>query len=966
MRKTVIPVLLAISLSAYAQETKTADTAKTTKIEEVVVTSLGIKRQVRSLTYSSQQIGGDELTEVKTPNLLNSINGKVSNVQINKTNGGVGGSVRVVMRGDKSTRNSQPLYVIDGIPIINNTKGPNVDFFASMPDTGDVLSTINPEDIESINFLKGASAAALYGAAGGNGAVLIVTKKGKTGRSKLSYTTSLTLDRAYSLPELQYSYLQSIPYDHAAGQTGSQQSWGAKGASKDYLKDFLQTGTTWVNNLSFQSGNEKSNNFFSIGNTTNKGIIPTSVFDQYNINFRNSSKFLDDKLTLDANFMGSLQNSKNRLTPGSYYSPLVNLYWLPRGVDFDQFSGSNYTYQNNNRLLPAQNWWAIKPDGSFSVESQNPYWILYKNPVTTKNKNLYSAATLSYQINPWLSARVRGNYNYTTSDSQRNVAVYSLPVLLGGNDNGKIYKDVIESTSTYGDALLIGSPKITDDISLDFTVGGSINTQRYSSSSLENNLLVIPNLFELNNLQWPGQNGNGVSYVIYRTKKQTQSVFASANLGYKKFLYLDLTFRNDWDSTLSGTGRISFDYESIGLNAILSEIFNISESINFWKVRASYAEVGNGLYSNLTAPNIYRYQVNAGTMITPNSSPVTNPEFSELFAKPELNKTFEAGTELKLLNNRLSFDFTYYNSVVSNQLLQAVEISSNLGFGTGRFDVNAGKIQNVGFESSLSYKVFAGSKFDWTTTINASANKNTIKELFPSRLQIPADKTFVLTGGGYNRLKVGGSFGDIYGSVFKRDGQGRIIVDADGVPLRDENQVQYLGNPNPKFILGFNNSFNIGKLGISFLIDGKFGGKVLGYTQAKNDQYGVSKATADARDNGGVSIPNAVYENGTPYTGLTDAEKYYSKVSGSIDEPYMYKATAVRLRQASISYTFGVNSKYMENATISLIGSNLFFFYKDAPFDPEQVSGVNPGGVGIDMFGMPITRSVGLSLKANF
>ncbi|CEJ68183.1 Vitamin B12 transporter BtuB [Chryseobacterium oranimense G311] len=203
MRKTVIPVLLAISLSAYAQETKTADTAKTTKIEEVVVTSLGIKRQVRSLTYSSQQIGGDELTEVKTPNLLNSINGKVSNVQINKTNGGVGGSVRVVMRGDKSTRNSQPLYVIDGIPIINNTKGPNVDFFASMPDTGDVLSTINPEDIESINFLKGASAAALYGAAGGNGAVLIVTKKGKTGRSKLSYTTSLTLDRAYSF--LNYS-----------------------------------------------------------------------------------------------------------------------------------------------------------------------------------------------------------------------------------------------------------------------------------------------------------------------------------------------------------------------------------------------------------------------------------------------------------------------------------------------------------------------------------------------------------------------------------------------------------------------------------------------------------------------------------------------------------------------------------------------------------------------------------------
>lgn len=966
MRKAVIPVLFVFSLTANAQEKKAADTTKTTSIEEVVVTSLGIKRQARSLTYSSQQIGGDELTEVKTPNLLNSINGKVSNVQINKTNGGVGGSVRIVMRGDKSTRNSQPLYVIDGIPIVNNTKGPNVDFYSSMPDTGDVLSTINPEDIESINFLKGASAAALYGAAGGNGAVLIVTKKGKAGKSKLSFSTSLTLDNVYDLPKLQNSYLQTIPYDPTKGQTGSQQSWGIKGESKDYVKDFFQTGTTWVNNLSFQSGNDKSNNFFSIGNTTNSGVIPTSSFDQYNINFRNSSKFLDDKLTLDANFMGSLQNSKNRLTPGSYYSPLVNLYWLPRGIDFDQFSGENYAYEDKTRLLPAQHWWAIKPDGSFSVESQNPYWILNRNPVTTKNKNLYSAMTLSYQINPWLSARIRGNYNYTTSDSQRDVAVFSLPVLLGGNNNGKIYKDVIESSSTYGDFLLIGSPKIDENISLDFTVGGSINSQRYTSSSIENNLLVVPNLFTPNNLQWPGQNGNGVSNLYYSTKKQTQSVFASANLGYKKFLYLDLTFRNDWDSTLSGTDRISFDYESIGLNAILTEIFNISKALNFWKVRASYAEVGNGLYANLTAPNIYRYQVNAGTVITPTSSPVTNPEFSELFAKPELNRTFEAGTELRFFNNRLTFDFTYYNSVVSNQLLQSVEISSNLGFGTGRFDVNAGKIQNRGFESSLSYKVFSGEKFGWTTGVNASANKNTIKELFPSRLQISSDKTFVLNGGGYNRLKVGGSFGDIYGSVFKRDGQGRIIVDADGVPLRDENQVQYLGNPNPKFILGFNNSFNIGKLGISFLIDGKFGGKVLGYTQAKNDQFGVSKITADARDKGGVSISNAVYENGTPYTGLTDAEKYYSKVAGSIDEPYMYKATAVRLRQASISYTFDVHSKYMENATVSLIGSNLFFFYKDAPFDPEQVSGVNPGGVGIDMFGMPITRSIGLSLKANF
>ncbi|WES96674.1 SusC/RagA family TonB-linked outer membrane protein [Chryseobacterium arthrosphaerae] len=988
MRKAVIPVLFVFSLSATAQEKKSADTTKTTNIQEVVVTSLGIKRQARSLTYSSQQIGGDELTEVKTPNLLNSINGKVSNVQVNRTNG-VGSSVRVIMRGDKSVNTTQPLYVIDGIPIINGTgKSADIGQYSNMPDPGDVLSSINPDDIESINFLKGASASALYGSAGGNGAILITTRKGRAGKSAITYSSSLTVERAYSLPKLQHSYLS---YDPAvAGQQPGQstESWGAKGASKDYLKDFLQTGTTWVNSLSFQSGNERSTNYFSIGNTTNKGVVPISYFDQYNISFRNSSKFLDDKLTLDANFIGSLQESKNRQTPGASFSPLTSLYWLPRGVDFDQYGPDNYSYLNKERFLPAQNWWEVNPDGSFKGNpvTQNPYWILNRNPVTVANKNAYGAVALSYQINPWLSARVRGNYSWNISDSQRDIAAFSAPSLLAVNEgiNGRILKNTYENSSTYGDVLLIGSPKINETISLDFTVGASTNTTRNKITQIDNAYLVIPNLFTLNNLTWGLKRapGDGYHNIYTNMKKQVQSVFASASIGYKNMFYVDMTFRNDWDSSLALTGRTGFDYESVGANAVLSSVFKLPEVINFWKVRGSYATVGLGLPTNISNAMIeynkgYTYGVDAGTLVFPRSSFITDPKYKELFPKPEFNKTFEAGTELRMLDNRLSFDITYYNSNTSNQLLETKIDSYFGGLKPGWYYINAGKIRNTGFESSLSYKVFNSEKFGWTTTVNASANKNKIVELFPSSLPVPEETFFSLAGGGeYTKLKLGGSFGDLYGIKFKRDDQGRILVNDKGVPLA-ESTPTYLGNPNPKFIMGFNNSFNIGKLGISFLIDGKFGGKVLSLTEKANDLYGVSQATADARDAGGVSVPNAVYAPGTPnagqaYTGLTNAKDYYKTVGTTegygkgIDEAYLYSATTVRLRQASISYTFDINSKYMKNATVSLVGTNLFFFYKKAPFDPEQVSGNTPGGVGVDSFGLPVTRSIGLSLKANF
>ncbi|CAM3346740.1 SusC/RagA family TonB-linked outer membrane protein [Elizabethkingia occulta] len=960
-KRSIMMVLLASSIGLYAQEGKAKDSTKTANIQEVVITSLGIKRQARSLTYSSQQIGGDDLTEVKTPNLLNSINGKVSNVQINRASGGAGGSVRVIMRGDKSTRNSSPLLVIDGIPVTNSIGGgpgaPTADAYNGGTDSGDIFSTINPEDIQSINFLKGASAAALYGSQGSNGAILVTTKKGVAGRSNISFSSSLTFDKAYSLPKLQHNYLQTTPYDPSTGSAGSTGSWGQEGSSKDYVKDFLRTGTTWTNSITFSAGTQKSTNFFSLANTTNKGIVPNSKFDQYNINFRNSSKFFDDKLTLDANLMGSIQKVENRIAPGLYFNPLFQLYTLPRGVDFDQYK--DYEYLDRTRYIQDQNW--FDKTGSTRQYSQNPYWILNRNKVTSNNKNLYTSVALSYAINDWLTAKLRGNYTYFNSETSRNL--YANTAKLLANPNGKLYYDQLETTALYGDFLLIGSPHISDNISFDFTVGTSVNDKKDKITAIQNNNLKNANYFELNNLNWTPTD----TYKIYYPHGKTTSVFASTTFGYKKLAYIDLTFRNDWSSTLFGSSQNAFDYESIGGNLIMSDILQMPKAITFWKLRASYATVGNALEPTFANP-----QPTFNNGVFGNSANLPDLQrYPELTPKPELNRTFEVGTEFRMFNNRLNFDFTYYNSNVSNQYLTKVEAAPGLSKQSGTLiDMNAGKIQNTGFESSLSYDIFKTSSFNWTATLNASANKNKIKELLPANFYDASKSLFTLAGGNYNKLKVGGSFGDLYGKGFMRNADGKIVVDKDGAPLTNTDNNIYLGNPNPKFIIGLNNSFNYKNINLSFLIDGKFGGHVLSLAEAAYDYAGVSQRSADARKNGGVSIPNAVYEDGTAYTGKTDAKKYYERIGGqdapNIDEAYIYKATAIRLRQVSLSYTFKMNSKYMQDATVSFIGSNLFFFYKKAPFDPEQVSGVNPGGVGVDVYGMPITRSLGLSVKLNF
>lgn len=926
------------------------------ELSNVVVTALGITRQARTLTYSTQTVKGEDLTAVKTPNLINSLNGKVAGVQINRTSGGVGGAVRITMRGDKSTRNSQPLFVIDGLPVVNPTGGVKVDIYATMPDNGDILSTLNPDDIESINFLKGASAAALYGSAGSNGVVLVTTRKGRSGISKVDYSGSVTFDKAYVLPDLQYSYLQTTA--PTATTAGSRESWGAKGGSADPVKDFYRTGTTFINNVSFTSGSEKASNLFSYSNTSNKGIVPTSQFDQHNVNYRNSSKLLDNRLTLDANFMGSLQKVKNRIVPGTYFNPLTGLYLFPRGLNFADYA-SNYEYFSPSRYLNAQNWWNLHLDKGFTGtdEQQNPYWILNRNAITTNNKNAYVSASLNYKLNNWLSVQGRGNYNYYYSDAERDIYATTLSVISG--TNGKVYNNKIDSRTLYSDLLLIGSKDLSKELSFTFTAGASIQDIKRVNTTLENAFLSYPNIFAQSNLIFPGTNDNGRHYKIENHRIQTQSVFASVQLGYQNKLFLDLTDRQEWSSTLTFTPKQTYNYYSVGGNAVLSDLLKMPAAVNFAKLRASYATVGNGIEDNRTNP---QPNIDAGTYVSPDGAPV---KAGGLYLRPELNKSVEVGTEWRFLKNTLTLDVTWYKSNITHQFFKDVSIIGGVAAGT-KGDISAGNIQNAGIELVLGYKVLTQKFFTWNTGLNFTRNKNTIKQLFPSEVSVDPNVKYTLDGGALNYLRQGGSFGDIYGNTYKRNAAGQIVVDANGAPQRDESNL-YLGNPNPRWIMGWSNNFSYHKFTLNVLVDGKFGGKVLSLSEPYYDAMGVSKRSAEARDAGGVRVENAVNGAGTSWKEVTTAQNYYTAISGGgknvIHEAYMYSATAVRLREVTLTYKTALSGKVFKDLTVGVIGSNLFFFKKSAPFDPEQVSGVYPGGVGIDVFGLPAYRSIGVSVK---
>lgn len=924
-------------------------------LEEIVVTALGVERKAKSLTYSTQVLKGEDLTVVKDANMINSLVGKISGMQINRSSSGVGGSVNITLRGMKSLRNNQPLYVVDGLPIVNTggsgTSGP---FGGQGTDMGDILSTINPEDIISINVLKGASASALYGSEGANGAVMITTKKGSAGATRIDVSSSILFDQTFYLPELQYSYGQS-----ASEKGDAEESWGEKGdysKLKNQIEGFFNTGMTFINSASLSGGTEKNQSYFSYANTTNKGVMPTNTFNQHSFNFRNSTAFFEDKLHFDGNLMYSIQNVHNRPTTGLYFSPLSGLYMFPRGLDLDSYL-NDFEYLSPSRNLYLQNWFNINYDEGLggTHHEQNPNWVLNRNPTDQNRHNIIGSVKLQLSLTEWLSLSARGTINKMWNNWERRVYAGTQGVLSGQTssalpvDNGRYYRNENSSSDLYGDILLLGDKEFGPDLALNFTLGASITDYEYSGWLLQARKLLAPNAFVLDGV-FRGEANSMEEWGDSFGRSQKQGVFGSANIGFREIVYLDLTARNDWSSTLANTPseKSGYFYYSSGLSLIISELLQFPEWNDLSKLRFTYAEVGNDIAQYASVQP--QASLTTGGVIEVNNSGI----FGDDPLKPELSQSIELGYEGRFFDQRLSLDVALYKSNTKNQY---VSFAGPRGLLNTTLYLNAGNVENKGLEVALGVDVIRTMKFNWRTGFNYTANRNKVLELHPK-----LGNTYSV-GGNYNVLRVGGSFGDLWGKTFLRD-NGTIVVSQDGTPLTDKDG--YIGSVNPKAIVGWGNTLSFGHFMLGLNVDGRFGGQVISTTQGYLDSFGYSKRSGDARDAGGVNV-NVVTEEGVVLDQVP-AQNWYQGIGNrdGIIEGQVFDATNFRLRELSLSYRVPVNSAVIKFANIGLVGKNLFFFVNKAPFDPELSSTTAIGGAGYDNFGIPSIRSYGLDLKLTF
>ncbi|WP_053976241.1 SusC/RagA family TonB-linked outer membrane protein [Mangrovimonas xylaniphaga] len=929
----------------------------TEMLGEVIVTALGISKEKKALTYSAQEVSGDELTKVKQTNPINSLSGKSAGVTISRSSSGLGGAVKVVLRGNASTSDNDPLYVIDGIPMLNSGNGsngnePGTDIFGSQTgnrDGGDVMSMINPDDIESMTVLKGASASALYGSQGANGVILITTKKGKEGTLTVNFTSNFTVDNVMSLPELQSEY-QSVSVGQPIAENGrvvDAKSWGDKvgGLSND-PKDFFNTGFTSISSMSLTAGNQKAQTYFSYANTIGEGVIPENRLVRNNITLRETAKFLNEKIDVSASINLSDQRIWNRPTNGLYSNPLTGVYLHPVGIDRDIYKNK---YEYFNTALNQMDQYATSFDENIQ---QNPYWLIHRSPSKDIAQRVYANLSVKYQITNALSLQSRGSYDKSFFTFDKRQYAGTDPVNSG--DNGRYILEKTENSQQYIDFILNYNKDFSENFTFSGILGSSltkytIGDQVYLDSGRDGAGLIYPNVFTIANFA----NTNNIRQSVGR--REVQSVFGSANFGFKDMIFLDVTGRSDWSSTLVNTDSNSFFYPSIGLTTVLSEMFDMPDGISFAKLRGSYAEVGSDIpvYATIPLNSINATNTGIGT------APFAPLEGETL--EPERQKSFEIGTEWRFFNNRLGFDFTYYNTNTFNQIFY-IQAEPNPN-GYSQNIVNAGEISNEGFEIVLNATPVQTDKFSWESSVNFAQNDNEVISVHPS-LQ---DGEAIITARGVNgyeySLIEGEDFGSIKARSLVRDENGTPVINSSGTLMSTDFET--VAHAQPDFTLGWNNTFEFGNFTLNVLIDGKFGGDVMSVTEAVNDKYGVSQASADVRNTNGGMV-DVVDESGV--ASQITAQEYFNAIGGrdGMLGEYVYDATNVSLRELSLGYKLNLQDKFIDDVSFSLIANNLFFFYKDAPFDPNVAASTGLGLQGVDIYNQPSTRSIGLNINVNF
>lgn len=920
----------------------------TVMLDNVIITALGLEKKEASLAYSIQKVKGEELTRMKEVNMITALAGKAAGVQINKNSSGIGGSAKVSLRGIRSASgDNQPLYVIDGVPMLNigteqaySAIGGTAN--AGNRDGGDGISNLNPEDVESISILKGAPAAALYGSQAANGVILITTKKSNTaGQRNIYFSTGLTFDKAFSLPKMQNCYGVSDVVD----------SWGEKAylPTSNELNDFFRTGLTSITSVSVNYGNEKIQTYFSYANTTGRGIVDKNQLTKHNINLRETAVMFNQRLKLDGNVNVMRQIVKNKPVSGGFYmNPLVGLYRFPRGEDLSYYK-DNYEIYDPERKLGIQNWHTFTEDFE-----QNPYWI--QNRIQSKETRMRSIISLSanLRINSWLTVQARGSVDYISDKMRQKFYASTAPALCGAN--GRYIEMDYQETLIYGDVMAMGKRK-WEDFALDVAIGGSINDKNVNSTRYDskNASLKYANVFNLANIV---MNGSASIDQKIDSRRQLQSVFGTAQVGYQDKVFLDLTARNDWASTLAYTSheKSGFFYPSAGLSFLIDKWIQLPEWISFAKLRGTYSKVGNDIPQFIT--NSVSHITAGGELQANDAAP-----FKEM--EPEMTHSVEVGTEWRFFQSRLGFNLTYYRTNTHNQFFKLPALAGDMY--AYRY-VNAGDIQNRGWELTVDATPVLTPDFTWKTSLNFSSNRNKIKELHEELKELVYGPSSFSSSYAMKLVK-GGSIGDIYGKAFVRDVEGNIVYqtegDHKGLPaVEGEGNTIKVGNANPRFIMGWNHTFSYKGFSLYFLLDWRYGGKILSQTQAEMDLYGVSQVTALARDRGYVTLEGQQIDN---------VKGFYKNIVGGragVTEYYMYDATNLRLREVSLNYTFPKKwmqkTKVLKDLQLAFVARNLCFLYKKAPFDPDLVLSTGNDNQGIEVFGMPTTRSLGFTVKCEF
>ncbi|NLI36974.1 MAG: TonB-dependent receptor [Bacteroidales bacterium] len=911
----------------------------TKQLNEIVVTALGIKKEAKSLSYNVQQLGNDAVMKVQDVNFVNSLNGKIAGVTINSSASGVGGSSRVVMRGAKSINgNNNVLYVIDGIPMPNLQSDQPGDVFAGAGQTGDASSNINPDDIETISVLSGPSAAALYGSSAANGVILITTKKGKAERLSVNFTSSTQFSRPFVMPKFQNTYGQS--------ESGSYYSWGDKLSTPSSYspRDFFQTGANFTNSVSLSTGNEKNQTYVSLGSTNAQGIIHNNDYDRYNFSVRNTTSFLNDKLTMDLSYMLSNVKEQNMISQGLYFNPLVPVYLFPAGDDWNKVTF--YQRYDADRNFPIQYW----PYGDQGLSMQNPYWITEHDKFINHKERHMATMSLKWNITNWMNINGRVKFDKSTDRYEKKFDASTNTLF--ASKYGHYMLRHLENRQLYAEAFVnINKYFFHDKWSLTANIGTSFDQRDNDDDAIDGNLKGVANLFTLSNVATADPK---TKYSQSGYTSRLQAIYGSAQIGYKGMAYLDVTARNDWSSKLNN----SYFYSSVGLSGIFTEILPQlkSDIMPYFKARLSYSEVGNDPDQLFLTHPTYKM----GPTYPETTTRMPNPDL-----KPERTKAWEAGLDFVFFNNKLKLNTTFYKSRTYNQFFEPALPASS---GYTSVIVNSGRVDNKGLELTARFNQNLG-PVNWESYLTWTLNRNKIVELLPAWKNPEDGNIYSLTQldmggtGGYKmRLVEGGTLSDIYVNTLRTDEHGAVYVDpVSQKVVAQPNEYIKAGSAAPKYNLGWGNNFSWKGMTLGFLFTYRVGGIVVSETQAVMDAFGVSKASADARNNGGAIV------NGRPIP----AQNYYQTVgstSGNIDSRYVYSATNLRLSELTLGYNIPINRwvNFIRTANVSFVAHNLWMIYNHAPFDPELTASTGTYFQGIDYFMQPSLRNIGFSVKLQF